>query len=210
MNDEGIDLVVWQAITGAVEDIFNFIDGAFAGEGANVDLDALYRKTAFRLDTLREALGADLSETQKRQILAPITFLIDERVLVRLSARSMGGEYSWPLLQRAVVELEYGGDLFFLEADRLAHGPDPSALLVQIFIYCLRQGFRGRYADRPEVIAELEASLWNRLSRPLPPGALVPVPADRVAAALPGRVWFIAAAVGFVATWQLFLLAVMS
>lgn len=185
MSAAALDLTVWTAIVGAVDDAATLVDRAFAADPEGLDLNALFRKVVFRLDALSESLRRTLPESRARQLLAPITFLLDERVLGRLAGRMLDRELSWPLLQREMLDLEYGGDLFFMHAERLGHGPESSPLLVQVFEYCLREGFLGRYADRPDVIEELRASLWARLEAPLPPGRGGVVALDRLAHATP-------------------------
>jgi type IV/VI secretion system ImpK/VasF family protein len=205
MSPSTLDLTVWDAITAAVADTETFVDGALGADQDAPDLEALSRKLVVRFDGLREQLERALGETKTRQVLAPLTFLVDERVLGRLSSRSLDAELDWPLLQRRVVDLEYGGDLFFMQAERLALGPAPCSLLVQVFEYCLRQGFEGRYADRPEIIAELRRRLWARIEPPRAPSLSIDVPADR--AARTPRTWRRLAliALGAAAAWQLLL-----
>ncbi|MCK6545277.1 DotU family type IV/VI secretion system protein [Myxococcota bacterium] len=202
MTDAELDLTLWSAITSAVDEIDGFIEAALGAGGGAPDLDALFRKIVFRLDALREALERTLTASKARQVLAPITFLLDERVLGRLAGGSLDDELDWPLLQRGVVDLEYGGDLFYMQAERLAHGPDPCPLLVQVFDYCLREGFQGRYADRPDVITALQSALWARMAPPLPAGRGAAVVVDRVAR--PPDSWLVVglSAAGALLAWQ--------
>jgi len=159
------DVATWSDVVDAYEDVTVAIDDAFTG-GQAPDLDALFATVWRRLDALRRALPADPAPLS---VLEPIAFLLDERVLVRLAGASIDRDLAWPMLGRAfeVTDSDYGGDAFFERAAALGARPHP--LLVEVYVFCLAQGFAGRYAAEPDELVARRRALFEKLAvRPAP------------------------------------------
>lgn len=191
-----IDLDAWREILAAYRDATAAVDKAFAGPPA--DLGALAALLRSRLDRLRKLLvgGHDA-------VLAPIAFLLDEQILAQLATTEL--EVTWPLLGRTHGDTDFGGDVFFAGASRLCGEAEPLSLVIQAYLFCLDEGFVGRYADDPRGLAECRRALFKKLSLVPPPGAPAAPTALPVA---PRPAWqFVAAAVAGVVLWLLVLWA---
>lgn len=165
MGAQGFEASIWMEITAAAGDVSDWLEAAFADAKTLPDLDALHRRAARRLDALLQSLpGAD--SAARKALLAPITFLLDERALGLLSSESMRRELAWPLLQEALVGVEYGGDEFFRRVDVILKETHPDQLMVEINLWCLERGFLGRYAEAPDEIEAYQKALWGRLRVP--------------------------------------------
>jgi type IV/VI secretion system ImpK/VasF family protein len=194
MADAVGEVVAWQAICEAMAGFDVDLERAFAAPAP--ELAALFRRTRSRLETLRETLRKQgLSETDRDDVLRPLAFLVDERVLTRLSGDPLTEQQQWPLVQRAVVNELFGGDEFFAAADELrARAPVPRFQL-EVYLYCLERGFVGQYADAPEALERYRALLWEPLEKELPAplattqGSAVRVPQRRGLA----QFWLLAA-----------------
>ena len=197
------DVATWNDVVDAYEDVTASIDGAFAGAAAMPDLDALFAAVWRRLDALRRGLPGD---PDPLSVLAPLAFLLDERVLMRLSNGPIERDLAWPMLGRAfaVADSDYGGDAFFERAASLGSRSPP--LLVQVYVFCLAQGFMGRYAGDPEGLVARRRELFTKLAAQTAPVAT----ASRPALPTPPRPiwqWAAAAAIGTVAVQGLLALA---
>lgn len=190
MAEKQRDVLVWQTVLDAMEAVD--ADTARAFTAAEPDLGALYRRTLSRFEGLRGALRRlGLELTRCDEVLRPLAFLVDERVLARLSPASNERQQQWPLVQRGATHELFGGDEFFVLADELIGRPDSSSLVIEVYLYCLAQGFVGRFADTPDELERYRASLWACLKVPSSPAASTSaeVPARRGLA----QFWLLAA-----------------
>jgi hypothetical protein len=197
VNGPAIDLDAWGEILSAYGDVSAAVAKAFAGPPP--DLAALSALIRRRLDALRRRLPGG-----QEAAMPPLAFLLDEKILAQLD--TTGLELTWPLLGRALADTDFGGDVFFHKADDLRAAAQPSALVIQVYLFCLDEGFAGRYADDPEALADYRKQLFAKLSAVPPPGSPATPPGLPVA---PRPRWqFAVAAVGGVALWLTALWAV--
>lgn len=116
------------------------------------------------------------SQSDPMQILAALSIYLDERVLRRLASNRM---LEWRHLQREVIHSSEGGDLFYRIVDRLIASPRTSSLVLEVYDFCLRDGFLGRFAHEPGKIEEYERRLAARIPPPPePPAPLRPPTPD--------------------------------
>ena len=194
MSAASIDLDAWGEILAAYGDVSAAIDKAFAGPPPDlVALSALVRR---RLDALRRRLPGGQDE-----VLVPLSFLLDEQVLAQLVTAEL--EVTWPLLGRAFADTDFGGDVFFKKADELRAQAEPSSLVIQVYLFCLDEGFVGRYADDPEALADYRGQLFGRLAAVAPPGT--PAAPKGLPVAPRPRWQFVVAAVAGVVLWGVLL-----
>ena len=78
-----------------------------------------------------------------------IIFHTDEYVLKRILANenSTTKKTLWPLLQKRIFNTSQGGELFYSILTHILASPDRYSFAVQVFYYCLQQGFKGRLWD---------------------------------------------------------------
>jgi type IV/VI secretion system ImpK/VasF family protein len=99
-----------------------------------------------RLDRLQRELVPLVSETEAKRILFPLILHLDERVLLRLP---LPDRLAWPLLQLDVLDDEVGGEAFYSRLDHLLRLPvsASSSIVLEVYYFCLADGFRGRFDD---------------------------------------------------------------
>ncbi|MFY1831039.1 DotU family type IV/VI secretion system protein [Myxococcus fulvus] len=129
-------------------------------EGA---LDAMSRTLMSELEALRAVLEADLRHDDVEKVLQPFAFLVDEKVLARLSNEDA---QHWPLLQLRAFGVDAGGDLFFELADTALRRPDTAPLLFEMLHFCLTAGFIGRHVGHPARLRDYREQLAARIPRP--------------------------------------------
>ncbi|MCK5798642.1 MAG: DotU family type IV/VI secretion system protein [Deltaproteobacteria bacterium] len=108
----------------------------------------------------RELLIAEVSEHDAYSILFPLVVTLDEIVLLRYAQADMG---DWPALQKDLFQVDQGGEVFYTlldEALEVSHYP---TLCYEVFFFCLRVGFRGRYSGNEDRISAYLDRLGQRL-----------------------------------------------
>ncbi|WP_428261499.1 DotU family type IV/VI secretion system protein [Haliangium sp.] len=150
---------------------------AFPGqldEAAGASLAALHDRVRQVVGELRDALHA---EPERDRVTLLLVLYLDERIMHRLSDAH---RLRWPPLQREWLGTSRGGDEFYRILDRLLEDPRTASILFETFYYCLANGFVGRYAGHPDIIAGYGERLRERIAVP----ELSPDPASPVR---PGR-----------------------
>lgn len=130
--------------------------GTVLGDG----LGALHADVRDRLDRLRAVLRAQ--PDGDRMMLALILF-VDERIMRQLADDV---RLSWPLLQVEWLGSSRGGEEFYRILDRLLEDQRTAGLLLEIFYFCLSNGFVGRYAGNPAAIEDYRRRLRARIGVP--------------------------------------------
>jgi len=169
-----MDLAVWNDILSAHRDIEAQIDHAFAGEERGQDLGALHDALWRRLEELRRSLTKKRSEELAMELLEPLIFATDERVLGRLGDVGLDRAVAWPLLQRGICPEENGGEVFFVRVDDALAEKDAPELLIEVLLYCLQAGFVGRFEGDAVRLADYENKLASRVRSAAPPAAPPP------------------------------------
>lgn len=150
----------WQVILDAWDAIGQRIDRAFpSGRGDVVArrppgdtswLDQVRGELNVRFAELAYGLrGLGHADAEIHQVLEPLAIFLDERVLVRLPP-AVGP--SWSRLQTDLIGSDDGGVIFYERLDALLGAPHPSKLALQVYRFCLAEGFCGNLVDeRPEL-----------------------------------------------------------
>jgi len=112
---------------------------------------------------LDEALKRE-ADAEIQQIFAPITIHIDERVLLLLPpTRST----SWSRLQGDVIQSDDGGAVFYDYLDNLLAQSRAPQLVLEVYSFCLSEGFFGRYIEAPERIQAYREEIARRIPTPV-------------------------------------------
>lgn len=199
MNPRLVDLDAWHEIFGAYRAAHVAIEQSLAGPVP--DLGGLAVLLRNSLQSLRPHLPSSLKDS----LLVPLAFLLDEQILARLAATGL--EVTWPLLGRVFGKTDFGGDVFFTRADELVDLNRPPALLIQVYLFCLDEGFVGRYASDSAKLMVYRGKLFQKLAPVPPPGALA---AARPFGRGPRPLWQFAALALLGATSWLFMLWLVS
>lgn len=103
--------------------------------------------------SLVAALGEEpnFEESQAGRAFAVLLIHYDERELVKVDVR--GQEHGMTLLQTEHCGLYDGGERFFRFLEDALRSPATPPLVMQLFLFCLRSGFCGRYPsqEHPEL-----------------------------------------------------------
>jgi len=152
------------------------------GERDRSGLVALRAKVRARLDELWARLEG---QPGFERIRSALVIYFDERVMGSLP------EYlrlSWPLLQTEFTGSTSGGDDFYRLIDVALDDPRAPSLVFEINRFCLAHGFRGRYTNDLERIAEYERKLLARIEV-APPRAAGREPGDEAEPRRPWPLW---------------------
>jgi type VI protein secretion system component VasF len=131
-------------------------DLAFQKKHPNgADLVGMKAKIRDRLNLLKNALASTYSEEDTHAILFPIVVYFDE--LVRFVSREVA--IKWETLQGEIYNTESGGEEFFKYLEQIKS----PLLAVEVYYYCLNDGFEGMYADDPARIEDYKKQLEARM-----------------------------------------------
>jgi len=115
-----------------------------------------------QLDFLRAALAEQYSERDTYMVIFAIVAQIDELIQTNL-LRTMNT--SWPLLQKELFQIEDAGEVFFEILDDILPKPQTPTFVYEVYFFCIRYGFRGRYESNPVKITEYMKKLQAKLKQ---------------------------------------------
>lgn len=164
---------LWETVLAALDDVDVLIEraippGTVAGKGIGVAaLRVLRAEIKGRLDQLQDLLAAMYDPAEAERMLLPLVFYLDERVMALLP---LADKLAWPLLQDDVIPGDDGGEVFYKNADTLLNiwgsgspsassAPNPGLKppakdpALQLYYYCLGDGFHGRFDDAASIEA---------------------------------------------------------
>lgn len=119
------------------------------------DLVVLKAKVRDRLNLLKNALASTYGEEDTHAILFPIVVYFDE--LVRFVSRDVA--IRWETLQGEIYNTESGGEEFYKYLEQIKS----PALAIEVYYYCLHDGFEGMHAEDPARIEDYKKQLEARM-----------------------------------------------
>jgi len=175
-----VNRALWETVLEALDDIdaltaASIPPGTVAGKGLGVAaLRSLRAGIKGRLGELEGRLMATYDEAQARRMTFPLVLYFDERVMALLP---LTDKLAWPLLQDDVLPSEVGGEELYARADALLAPPatDPA---IQIYYYCLDDGFHGRFEDKDVSSIESYKRRLRAAISPEEPAAATPADPD--------------------------------
>lgn len=142
---------VWEII-GAINNLLNSLQPLKKSvEIKVIDLVEFRSKLRIELEALRELLIAQYSERDAYLVLFPLIAHCDE--FIRKSLLN-SDQLNWPSFQEEFYKVDDAGDVFYDLLDDLLVKPETLPLVYEIYLFCLRDGFLGRYSVYPQTIAE--------------------------------------------------------
>jgi type IV/VI secretion system ImpK/VasF family protein len=182
----------------------SWVDPAQSGAvpAASLEHDALRRlhdDVHARIETLRAQLAA---EPGGEQAMLALVLYFDEYIMGQLPEFLAPG---WPLLQTRLTGRNTGGADFFRLIDRLLEADPQPGFVLEVYYFCLANGFRGRYGGDLAAVEGYRQRLGARIPTPEPARQ----PSPPVAAASPAPIrsralyYLAAAALVVVFTWAL-------
>ena len=118
------------------------------------------REVRESLRRLEQRLAASYRAPNVRHVIAPLIIHTDERLMVA----TRGRVEAWTPLQLEILGLDDGGVQFYLALDELLSQADTPALVFEVYYFCLRDGFKGLYAENPARIEDYKDRVQKRLS----------------------------------------------
>jgi len=113
-----------------------------------------------QLDNLRVLFSEYFTEQESYYVLFAIIIYIDENIQTKVLDKE---HLSWPLLQLEFFEIDDGGHLFYETLDHIIKKPQTPLFIFEIYYFCLKHGFTGRYADDAVKISEYKKLLENKI-----------------------------------------------
>lgn len=143
-------------------------DLAFREENPNgANLVALREQIRKRLLKLKARFAEVLTERESLYAAYPIVIYFDE--LVQLGSR--GAATRWEPLQSELYDIDNGGEKFFELLDDGLMKQETHPLILEIYYFCLADGFLGMHMNDLKRIEEYKFRLVERIPlAPVPPG----------------------------------------
>ena len=113
-----------------------------------------------QLDFLKTIFLEEHPERDTYMILFAIVAHIDEIVQNNI-LRAMN--IDWPLLQKELFQVENAGEVYYEVLDSILQKPQTDPFIYEVYYFCLRYGFRGRYESKPATILEYIKKLQDKL-----------------------------------------------
>ena len=104
-----------------------------------------------QLDFLKATLAEQYSERDTYTVLFAVVAQIDELIQTNF-LRTLN--LSWPLLQKELFQIDNAGEVFYEILDDILPKPQTNTFIYEVYFFCLRYGFRGRYENNPVKITE--------------------------------------------------------
>lgn len=124
------------------------------------DLARLRLDLRKQLTALKGELSTQLTERESYLALFAVVVHLDELV----QTTYIGDNHlSWPSLQKEFFDTDKGGDLFYQALDDLLDGRQYAAVVYEVYYFCLRVGFRGRYVQDEDKVAQYMKKLAARV-----------------------------------------------
>jgi type IV/VI secretion system ImpK/VasF family protein len=140
-------------------------DSRFGGETVSYSADDIVHIRAelrTHLDFLKAVLGEQYSERDTYIILFAIVAQIDELIQTNF-LRTMN--MNWPLLQKELFQIDNAGEVYYEILDDILQKPQTHTFIYEVYYFCLRYGFRGRYENNPVKITEYLKKLQAKLKQ---------------------------------------------
>ncbi|HTV23316.1 MAG TPA: DotU family type IV/VI secretion system protein [Polyangiaceae bacterium] len=192
-EQEELELAVWVALR-RLEEAFRRLGSLAPQKPEPIELWTAYRRARADLKApivkLKAALEVALPDPRARpgesnadRALAALLIHYDERELASAQGGAAGASM---LLQTEYCGLYDGGERFFVLLEDALRSPATPSLVLQLFLFCMRSGFCGRYPNvsDPERLANQE-ELCQRVGRR--PEPLSPPRADAPIERIPGQ-----------------------
>jgi type IV/VI secretion system ImpK/VasF family protein len=112
-----------------------------------IDLVELRSQLRSQLEVLRTVITERYSERDAYFVIFPLTAHCDEVVKMMILATQ---DLEWPSLQQELYQVADAGDLFYELLDNALTKSDTLPLVYEVYYFCLRDGFCGRYSLHPD------------------------------------------------------------
>lgn len=121
-----------------------------------VDVRSQLRKS---LSALKARFAEALGDHDVYYALFPLVVYVDELV----QAATRGGTARWEPLQSELYEVDNGGELFYSILDERLRQQETHPVVLEVYYFCLADGFVGMYQGDARKIEEYMARLTQRI-----------------------------------------------
>lgn len=180
---------LWESVV-AINKALQSLRQNAAQAGINMaDLIDVRGKVRAELEVLRATVCEQYSEREAYFVLFPLMAHCDEVVqMLILDANKL----EWPPLQWELYQVADAGDVFFELLDNALNKPETLPIIYQVYYFCLKDGFSGRYSGNPDQIADYLSKLVKHIDlAPLPTTAMAErAPAKRAYFRVPNHFYY--------------------
>ncbi len=129
---------------------------------ANPENNILFVREEIRkqLDVLRILFSEYLTEQESYYVLFALITHIDETIQTKVLDKM---HLSWPLLQLEFYEIDDGGNLFYDTLDHIIKKPQTCLFVFEVYYFCLKHGFTGKFVDDSFKISEYKKVLEEKI-----------------------------------------------
>lgn len=157
---------LWQGVAqllGLVDSLMTRFGQADKDDSAQ--LAALQQTILQELSLLKKRWLDRLDESSLNACFAAIVFYLDEQMITQ----HFQPHQRWPLLQQSLYGASTGGAEFYALLDELLARDGQHLPVCEVFYFCLKDGFCGKYYDQPDRRQYYREQLESRLKRSAPP-----------------------------------------
>lgn len=137
------------------------------------DILSIYQRTLTNIQQCRKSLAAILSEQEVKLVMQALIFHVDETVLtIKMASRLWQKKrFLWPGMQKELLQCRNGGEKFFINLNHLLKHSEDNRMALEVYYFCLKQGFKGCYFNDPEKIKQYCVQCTRAIKRnaTLPP-----------------------------------------
>ncbi len=132
----------------------NEIMGSDVGAAEPIDCLPIYQEIAKSLEECQKQLTPLLTKMELKYLLCALIFHCDETVLTKKlpTNRLIPTLCEWPGLQKKMLHCRDGGERFFNHLDKLLQHSRDYKMAIEVYYFCLKQGFVGCYFNDPKKI----------------------------------------------------------
>jgi len=147
-----------------------------------------------QIDTLRISFSKHLTEQESYYILFAIIVYIDETIQTKVLDKTY---LSWPLLQMEFYEVDDGGNLFYDTLNHIITKPQIPLFVFEVYYFCLKHGFTGRYLKDPVKIAEYKKTLEDKILVNNIESEIIPPHRSVISSSFFSPLWYYVTAISF-------------
>lgn len=118
------------------------------------DIFSIYQTTLTNIQQCSKNLTEILPEQEVKLIMQALIFHVDETVLtINMASRLWQKKrFLWPGIQNELLLCRNGGEKFFINLNYLLKHSEDNRMALEVYYFCLKQGFKGCYFNDPEKI----------------------------------------------------------
>lgn len=156
-----MSIKLWSIIANLHDSLTALRNSASSTALVTADLVELRSHLRAQLEQVRTLITEQYSERDAYYVLFPLTAHCDEGVKKSILDRS---HLEWPPLQQELYQVVDAGDLFYELLDTALGKAETLTLVYEIYYFCLRDGFCGRYGGNPDRITDYMEKLHRHIA----------------------------------------------